>query len=158
MEVRFNEHEIKRFMNGRDFIRDFNYPKIDEGYLAAFSDCTPYVQRWVARKMKYLRDHAQWYERLFAGFLAMHHVKFIPQAPFRAKRRVRGGEPKVYFADFYLPAVGAILEIDGKSHEGYEVYDKIREQDFLELGIKTIHVSYKAIRHRSYFDFDFIFE
>lgn len=84
----------------------------------------------------------------------MHDVYFIPQAPFRMLRRF--GESKIYFADFYIPSKSIIIEIDGSSHSKNKIYDSIRDDEFKNIGIKTIRISNLALKTRSYFDFDFI--
>lgn len=46
-----------------------------------------------------------------------------------------------YIVDFYVKTLGLVVEIDGSSHDHYEVYNEIR-QDFLEsLGLKVFPIS-----------------
>ena len=154
MEVRFDKTEILRFMKGRNCLLDACKPKIDKSMLSSFSDMSENQRNWVKGRMTSLRKSAPPAERLFAGFLTMHNVYFIPQAPFRMLRRF--GETKIYFADFYIPSKSTIIELDGSTHKDHNVYDMIRDDEFKKIGIKTIRISNKALKHRSYFDFDFI--
>ena len=154
MEVRFDKKEILSFMQGKNCIRDACRPKIDRSMLSSFSDMPASQRNWVKSMMTRLRKKAPFPEQLFAGFLTMHDVYFIPQAPFRMLRRF--GESKIYFADFYIPSKSTIIEIDGSSHSKNKIYDSIRDDEFKNIGIKTIRISNQALKTRSYFDFDFI--
>ena len=154
MEVRFDKKEILRFMRGKNCIRDACNPKIDKSMLSSFSDMPEKQKAWVKGTMTSLRKTAPPAERLFAGFLTMHGVYFIPQAPFRILRRF--GETKIYFADFYIPSKSTIIELDGGTHKDHNIYDMVRDEEFKRIGIRTIRISNKALKTRSYFDFDFI--
>lgn len=46
-----------------------------------------------------------------------------------------------YIVDFYVKALGLIIEIDGSSHDDKEVYDKNREEYFISLGLKVHRIS-----------------
>ncbi|MET4083474.1 very-short-patch-repair endonuclease [Pedobacter sp. UYP30] len=46
-----------------------------------------------------------------------------------------------YIVDFYIRALGLIIEIDGASHDDKEVYDKIREEYLISLGLKVYRIS-----------------
>lgn len=46
-----------------------------------------------------------------------------------------------YIVDFYIKALGLIIEIDGSSHDDKEVYDKIREDYFISLGLRVYRIS-----------------
>lgn len=43
-----------------------------------------------------------------------------------------------FVVDFYCPKLKLAIELDGDSHEGKEVYDKIREEYIRSLKIKII--------------------
>ncbi len=47
-----------------------------------------------------------------------------------------------YIADFYCPKLKLAIEVDGEIHESIEAkeYDRIRDEYFRSLGIKTIRV------------------
>lgn len=46
-----------------------------------------------------------------------------------------------YIVDFYVKALGLIVEIDGTSHNDKEVYDSIRERYFSSLGLTLFKVT-----------------
>ncbi len=46
-----------------------------------------------------------------------------------------------YIVDFYVKALGLIVEIDGNSHDHKEEYDSIRETFLLSLGLKLFKIS-----------------
>jgi len=46
-----------------------------------------------------------------------------------------------YIADFYVVALGLVIEIDGGSHNDKEDYDIARDDFFLSLGIRIWRVS-----------------
>lgn len=46
-----------------------------------------------------------------------------------------------YIVDFYIKKLGLIIEIDGASHDDKEIYDKIREEYFISLGLKVYRIS-----------------
>lgn len=99
---------------------------------------------WVASTMYRLRKNATSGEVTVAKHLWNNKVRFISQAPFRISR-------KFYFADFYIPSINAIIEIDGSSHDSAEreKYDKNRDEAFASIGIKTIRISnYDAYQGR----------
>lgn len=43
-----------------------------------------------------------------------------------------------YIADFYVKALGLVVEIDGSSHIGKEDYDALREEYLLSCGCRII--------------------
>lgn len=45
-----------------------------------------------------------------------------------------------YIVDFYIKFLGLIIEIDGSSHDDKELYDKIREQYFISLGLAIYRI------------------
>lgn len=46
-----------------------------------------------------------------------------------------------YIADFYVPKLGLVVEIDGASHIGKYEYDNIRENYFRNLGIVVYKIT-----------------
>ncbi|MFM8280441.1 MAG: endonuclease domain-containing protein [Bacteroidota bacterium] len=45
-----------------------------------------------------------------------------------------------YIVDFYIPAFGVVIELDGASHIGKYDYDKQRDTFLAMLGIHIIHI------------------
>ena len=45
-----------------------------------------------------------------------------------------------YIADFYIPSLKLVIEVDGESHIGNEdiEYDKLRTNEFEKLGLKVV--------------------
>ncbi|MGC4130148.1 MAG: endonuclease domain-containing protein [Bergeyella sp.] len=46
-----------------------------------------------------------------------------------------------YIVDFYVKALGLVIEIDGSSHDEKQVYDGIREEFLESLNLKIFHIS-----------------
>ncbi|RNL55180.1 endonuclease domain-containing protein [Pedobacter jejuensis] len=46
-----------------------------------------------------------------------------------------------YIVDFYIKALGLIIEIDGSSHDDKELYDKVREDYLISLGLKIYRIT-----------------
>ena len=51
-----------------------------------------------------------------------------------------------YIMDFYCAARKLCIEIDGKSHDGREIYDSLRDQTLLERGIRTVRIRNEEFR------------
>lgn len=45
-----------------------------------------------------------------------------------------------YFADFYFKDLQLVVEIDGKSHEGKEAYDRLRDERIIKAGLKIFRI------------------
>ncbi len=56
-----------------------------------------------------------------------------------------------YIVDFYIKQLGLVIEIDGASHDGKEVYDKHREDFLVSLGLKVYRISVYNIMHNIHF-------
>lgn len=54
-------------------------------------------------------------------------------------RRQQVIEP--YIVDFYCHKAGLVIEVDGSVHQGQEEYDRQREQDLENLGLRVIRFS-----------------
>lgn len=95
---------------------------------------------WIETKMYELRQKANKYEKKCITVLGKLKQKFIHQAPFVI-------DGKIYFADFFLPDLNIILEIDGYSHNNYtqKVYDRERDYGFGLYRIKTIRISNELV-------------
>jgi very-short-patch-repair endonuclease len=46
-----------------------------------------------------------------------------------------------YIVDFYCAEKSTIIELDGSSHDGKEDYDKKRDDFFVSLGLRVIHIT-----------------
>ena len=46
-----------------------------------------------------------------------------------------------YIVDFYVKALGLVVEIDGEIHDSQEEYDEKREMFLKELGLKVFRIS-----------------
>ncbi|MGC5743452.1 endonuclease domain-containing protein [Chryseobacterium sp. NFX27] len=65
-----------------------------------------------------------------------HHIDFDRQ-------RIIGN----YIVDFYVKALGLIIEIDGSSHDEQQVYDGIRQEYLESLGLLVFRISDFDIRN-----------
>lgn len=52
-----------------------------------------------------------------------------------------------YIVDFYVKALGLVIEIDGSSHNGKEEYDARREEFLTKLGLVVHRISDFRVRH-----------
>jgi very-short-patch-repair endonuclease len=52
-----------------------------------------------------------------------------------------------YIVDFYVKALGLVIEIDGTSHNDKEEYDKGRENYLMNLGLKIYRISDLRVKH-----------
>ena len=52
-----------------------------------------------------------------------------------------------FIVDFYIKSLGLIIEIDGGSHIGKEVYDAKREAFLVGLGLKMYRISDVRVKH-----------
>ena len=46
-----------------------------------------------------------------------------------------------YIVDFYIKQLGLVIEIDGASHDDKQIYDKIREDYLISLGLKVYRIT-----------------
>jgi len=46
-----------------------------------------------------------------------------------------------YIVDFYVKKLRLVIEIDGSSHDDKEIYDQIREEYFISLGLKVYRIT-----------------
>jgi len=95
--------------------------------------------QWVVKNMKRLRRNATETELRVGKYLYHSRVIFVPQAPFVFDV---DGKPKCYFADFYIPAIRTIVEIDGRRHSEPDCadYDRARDSMFDGIGIRTVRI------------------
>ena len=133
------ENFIVRMSNEEDDLKLLE-PFIDEGGpegMARFD--------WVVRRMAGLRKSATKQELTVARWLYFERVKYTAQAPFRIFTPDMGYH--CYFADFYIPALNLIVELDGSQHrtpEGF-AYDSNRDEAFGRIGIKTLRIPNKQV-------------
>ena len=83
-----------------------------------------------ARKLRQARNLSEvlfWKQVTKGGF---HNIDFDRQ-------RVIGN----YIVDFYIKKLGLVIEIDGTSHIGKEVYDQERENFLISLGLKVYRIT-----------------
>ena len=60
-------------------------------------------------------------------------------------RRQHPVEP--YILDFYCSSANLVVELDGESHEGRQLYDESRTQHLCSLGLRTIRVTNDDVIH-----------
>ena len=91
---------------------------------------------WIEHRMYELREKSNQYERSVLGYMRSRNIRFIHQAPFIL-------DGKIYFADFYLPEISEIIEIDGYSHynEAQRKYDLQRDNAFGDFRMHTTRIS-----------------
>ena len=58
-----------------------------------------------------------------------------------------------YIADFYIPSIGIVIELDGKSHDHRQEYDKIRTEILEQYDIKVIRYKNEQIYNDNEFEF-----
>lgn len=46
-----------------------------------------------------------------------------------------------YIVDFYVKQLGLVIEIDGCSHDDKQIYDKLREDYLISLGLKVYRIT-----------------
>ena len=105
---------------------------------------------WAVKNMKSLRRKATNTENMVGKYMYHRRIIFISQAPFIFD--VGLDYPKCYFADFYIPALHTIIEIDGKRHckPGQVDYDGVRDKLFSSIGINTIRISSSSVLKGEY--------
>jgi very-short-patch-repair endonuclease len=60
-------------------------------------------------------------------------------------RRQHPIEP--YVVDYYCASANFVIELDGESHEGRQLYDTRREEHLKTLGLKIFHVTNDDVIH-----------
>lgn len=119
----------------KDIIQDYNYlsrlPISEER------------RDWIEHTMYELRERANKYEKTLYKVLKEKGVEFIHQAPF-----VLDG--KIFFADFYIPALRTLIEVDGESHENVRAQrkDYLRDDSFASYKMNTVRIQNNVIKNR----------
>lgn len=137
--------------SGREnFIIRHSNKEDDMKLLEPFLDESAQLLEWIARQMVRLRKNATKEELLVATYLLENRVYYTAQAPFRLF--LEGHGYRCYFADFYIPALKVIIEIDGGQHSQPEnlLYDMQRDNAFKKNGIATIRITNRAVLNGQY--------
>ena len=87
----------------------------------------------IERRVKIQVENENPAEILMKSKLDFCKIKYEYQYPIEA-------EKSWYILDFYLPKYNLAVEIDGKSHENKQKYDKLRDKYLLSKGIKTVRI------------------
>lgn len=91
------------------------------------------------------------YDRKLEMAQRMRDEPSPPEAAFWAGRKhlgtrvVRQAVLFGYIADFYLPSLRAIVEIDGHQHDAQYDYDRRRDRVFAEHGYSVLRLSAEAM-------------
>lgn len=85
------------------------------------------------RKAGYLTEVLLWKELRKKKFLNLDFDR----------QRVIGN----YIVDFFCAARGVVIEVDGLSHYGRELYDQRRDRYLQSLGLTVIHIRASDVRH-----------
>lgn len=111
----------------QDIIRGYNYLS-----RLPINDAT---RDWIEHTMYELRERANKYEKAVYNALKEKGAEFIHQAPF-----VLDG--KIYFADFYIPALRTLIEVDGSSHDNVrnQRKDYLRDDSFASYKMNTVRI------------------
>ena len=70
-------------------------------------------------------------EEKMKGLLEKYHIEYEWQKIFYIKAN-DGWIIRYYIADFYIPSVDLILEVDGKFHDEHKLHDKERTKTIQE--------------------------
>lgn len=123
--------------------------KIDFEHMRPFLAYDKKLILWAVKVMRRLRKNATRTEVLVGKYMSLCRIIYIAQAPFVFDV---DGELKCYFADFYIPALRLIIEIDGRSHMRPEhlEYDIARDACFLRSGISTLRIPASDVKNGTY--------
>lgn len=92
-------------------------------------------REWIVNARMELQLKANKYEHIVGNLLLEHNVHFYHQAPF-----VIDGH--IYFADFYLPELRIVIEVDGEYHGliTQREKDNARTADLKFAGAKVVRI------------------
>ena len=68
----------------------------------------------------------------------------LPRGALRSQWWLPGSD---YRGDFYIPAAGLVIEVDGSSHDGQEGEDRLRSMDLRHLGYEIARVTSEDVVH-----------
>lgn len=71
--------------------------------------------------------------------------KFLRQHPIIYKADYKG--LNYFVADFYCSEKKALIELDGLIHENTEDYDKFRDEELSELGMKILRLKNEELKN-----------
>lgn len=131
------------------FVEKISSEEEDFELMKAFTHYGDKFILWVIDNMKRLRRKATRPEQSVAKYMFKRRIIYISQAPFVFDMN---GEPKCYFADFYVPALKIIIEVDGNTHKTEEQieYDIRRDATFRSIGINTIRINANLVFQDKY--------
>lgn len=117
---------------------------VDVAHLSRLGKISTSRRAWIETTMLELRSKAPIYEHFLAEFLFANNIQFIHQAPFIL-------DDKIYFADFFIPAKHAIIEVDGGYHNGCVQATKDRFRDLCFNGhmIRVIRIPNSATDNKN---------
>lgn len=129
----------KQIRTNYDSVLDkYNISHYEDDYviMGKFCNLSASKKDWIETKRYEHQFSANKYEKLMGEYMVNHNIKFIHQAPFIL-------DGKIYFADFFIPSIRTIVEIDGIYHDSMtqSASDKERDKAFKAIGIKTIRLN-----------------
>ncbi len=100
---------------------------------------------WTLPKNTYLRDRAKKLRKqgILSEVLFWKLFKNKAFIRYDIDRQVIIGN---YIVDFFIAELGLVVEIDGSSHNGKEVYDIKRDEYLKSLGLQVLHYEDIAIK------------
>jgi very-short-patch-repair endonuclease len=91
-----------------------------------------------------LKERATIYEKIvFRSLPKILKNNAVTQKPFKINGRK-------YFADIYIKKINTVIEIDGDYHKDRVSIDKLRDEDFLSIGIRTIRIPNSDVKDGSF--------
>lgn len=128
-----------------DYINANNNIEADLEFLVDFRNEGLSSATWAIETMKKLRENANVYEKKLAKYLFENNVNYYTQVPFKI---CTDGKRHVYFADFFVPELLAVIEVDGESHDSEErkLRDDERDSLFHSVGVRTIRIRNEKVK------------
>lgn len=95
---------------------------------------------WMKINSLDLKERSTIYEKIvFRSLPKILKNNAVTQKPFKINGRK-------YFADIYIKKINTVIEIDGDYHKDRESIDKLRDEDFLSIGIKTVRIPNSEVK------------
>lgn len=128
-----------------DYINANNNIEADLEFLVDFRNEGLSSATWAIETMKKLRANANVYEKKLAKYLFDNNVNYYTQVPFKI---CTDGKRHVYFADFFVPELLAVIEVDGESHDSEErkLRDEERDSLFHSVGVRTFRIRNEKVK------------
>ena len=142
----------KLVRDNRNFILKICSQEDDMKMMEPFIDSDDVeTMKWVAGNVRTLRKNATDEEIIVAKYLWRERVKYIPQAPFLIHTYERD---RIFFADFYIPSISVLIELDGSHHREPQglISDMERDSAFSSVGIKTIRIPNYLVKNGKFKD------